>query len=300
MAWNKPNTGEGVRPAQSKAKGTPRFAHGLLAAIIVIGGALAAWFFFFQSPEADPKAKKTSQKGMIKEVQPAPAPKAEEPAPKPEKKKPRFWEVDASQTNGFTDAMQLKWRHAHRPPPAYTNNSSLSMEMPKCWIFNHPSENEIATLLTLEPGTTLVGTPVYNKKFIQDFMKSCEEPIIVTDKDSPEEAELKRQMIQTKIELRQRMSEGEDLGQILLETHEEYQRLAEYKETLMHEVKNLYATDSELTEQDVDDYIEAANKMLDAKGISPMKLSPVSKRMIMLRSRKDKLSQQNTNKETNE
>ena len=113
-------------------------------------------------------------------------------------------------------------------------------------------------------------------------MKSCETPIVVTEDDTPEQAELKRLMNETKIDLRQRMADGEDLGQILRDTRQEYVRLAEYKQTLEHELNEL-KKDNSLSMDDIDDFVKAANKLLDAKGIAPIKMTPITRRMLMRR-----------------
>ena len=132
----------------------------------------------------------------------------------------------------------------------------------------------------MTPGETLVGTPVYTKRFTDDFLKSLETPIIATEEDSPEDAELKRAMVETKIELKARMDAGEDLGQILLDTRREYQELARYKFMLQNEINEI-KKNPDATIQDVEDFVTAANQLLEQKGIAPIKLSPISKRMLL-------------------
>ena len=292
--WNRPkkdaNGGRGAtalpngKSAYANRRGRP-FARGLLAAlVVVIGGVLAFYFICGRQGAADPTAPRPTEKkrGKIAEVAPS-IPKAKPKAEPVEKPKPlRKWEYPASRTNELSDAELRKWKVMHRPPPGYTNDTSRTEAPPAYAIFKHRSENEIACLLTMRPGETLVGTPIYGKRFTDDFLKSCEEPIVVTEDDTPEQAELKQLMNETKIDLRARMAEGEDLGQILLETREEYQRLASYKQALQQEINELKKDDS-LSMEDIDDFVEAANKMLDDKGIAPLKLSPITRRMLMRR-----------------
>ena len=128
----------------------------------------------------------------------------------------------------------------------------------------------------------MIGTPVLGERFRQQFLKSLEEPIIVTADDTPEAAQLKRDMIATKIDIKARMDAGEDICKIISDTHKEVQDLARYKAVLQMEVRAA-AKNPEMTMQDVDDLVEAANKMLDAKGIAPMKLGPISRRLIQRR-----------------
>ena len=240
---------------------------------------MAAWFFV---PHGDEPVKKAElvKKTVVKtvpvkmDVKPVVA-----EAPKPEKKLPK-WKYPVERTNELNAVELRKWRAMHRPPPGYTNTTSLTEAPPKYAIFKHRSENEIAALLTMTPGESLVGTPVYTKRFTEDFLKSLETPIIATEEDSQEDAELKRAMVQTKIELKARIDAGEDLGQILLDTRREYQELARYKMMLQSEMLELKKK-PDATIEDVEDFVTAANQLLEQKGIAPIKLSPISKRMLL-------------------
>lgn len=181
-----------------------------------------------------------------------------------------YWEVDESETNGFTEVMQRKWEQVRRPrrKPVHVERKKQPYE-----IFSHKSENQIAMYLAMKPGTGLIGTPMFGKRFVEDFMKSCAEPIVIDQKDDEYTRELKQQMIDTKIDLRNRMNAGEDLGQIMMDTHKELQKLNAAK----REMENLLRSQiGEVnTEQEADDLITAANKMLEEKGISPIGKSPV-------------------------
>ena len=188
-----------------------------------------------------------------------------------------YWEVDASQTNGFSPAMMKKWEHRHRPK--YEFNLPKRQPRAKYRIFRHRSENEIAALLMAKPGAAMIGRPRY-VGLTEDFMKSCEEPIIVTADDDEYTAKLKRDMIQAKIELRQRMADGESLEQIIEDTRAEYRKMSEYRRTLTKEVMGMIRKD-DISAEDVDLFVEAANKMLDAKGIAPIKISGITKQWII-------------------
>ena len=128
----------------------------------------------------------------------------------------------------------------------------------------------------------MIGSPVLGERFRQQFLKSLEEPIIVTAEDSPEDAQLKRDMIATKIDLKARMDEGEDICKIISDTHREVQDLARYKAMLQKEIHEA-SKNPDMTMEDVDDLISAANQMLDAKGIAPITLGPISRRLIQRR-----------------
>ena len=250
----------------------------LIAASVMTVIGVAVWFLL--SEETPQVEKPAPEKPKI--VKPNPPKEVKRVAvetPKVEKKLPK-WKYPVERTNELNAVELRKWRAMHRPPPGYTNTTSLTEAPPKYAIFKHRSENEIAALLTMTPGETLVGTPVYTKRFTDDFLKSLETPIIATEEDSPEDAELKRAMVETKIELKARIDAGEDLGQILLDTRREYQELARYKFMLQNEINEI-KKNPDATIQDVEDFVTAANQLLEQKGIAPIKLSPISKRMLL-------------------
>ena len=275
MIASKGNTG---KKNSAPRRGPGRFAlwAGVVAAAVVAVVAVIA------TKERDEELQsEEKRKGLISEVDPSvpSAPSAVEEA-KVEKPKPvPFWEQDS--TNGFSEAMIRKWKVAHYPPPCYTNTSSLTESPPSYAVFDHPSENRIAAYLTIEPGQTMVGTPVFGEWFVNDFKKSCEEPIVIVPEDDDETKALKQLMIETKIDLMARIRNGGNLADILDETHREVQKLSAAKkeiEGLVHE-QSMFAE----TEEELDDLIEAANKILEDKGIAPISANPIVRRNIRRR-----------------
>ena len=162
-----------------------------------------------------------------------------------------------------------------------TNSATASIKG-KYEIFDHACENEIAGFLSMEPGQGLVGTPRYNGRFKRDFLESLKHPIVVTPDDSPEDAALKRNVIKAKIELKEALDRGEDIEQIMLDTRKEMQDLARYKQELKQQMHEMVKGDGEMTTEEMEDLVDAANKMLDAKGIAPMTFGPLTRRKIML------------------
>lgn len=274
--WN--GSGQkGAAPAQPKvAPKKPSPIRGVVAGGLVCALAIGAYFAFFSGSEKPQAEKAEKERGRIKEVTPAAAPKAEEPVP--EKPKKKFWEVDASETNGFSEVMQHKWRVMHRPKPTHTNDIEKIRHRAKSSIFPHRSENMIAAYLTIEPGQGMIGTPNM-RGMTEDFLKSCEVPIIISDEDDEYTRNLKTMMNEAKIELRQRMSEGEKLEDILMDTHKEIQRLGQYKAELQAEFAK-YRMDPEHSDQDVADFITAANKLLEQKGVSALSIGPITRNRL--------------------
>lgn len=256
---------------------------GALAGIIVVVAAVGAWFFLAKRDGARSAAEPEKASKIVGKA-PSPAPTAKVDEPEQEKPKPlRKWEYPVERTNELSSAELRKWKAHHMPPPAYTNNSALYESRLPYEIFDHPSENKIAFYLVHKPGEGLVGTPTFGKRFVNDFMQSLVNPIVVTKDDTPEQAQLKRDMIQVKIELKERIDAGEDLAAIMLDTHKEYQKLAQYKNAIEKELRD-FRKRPDVTVSDVDDFVAAANQLLEGKGIAPISLSPIARRMLMRRS----------------
>ena len=273
--WNKPKGANGARSAARRS--SPSVWRGIAAGALVVVLAVGGYFAFFASSEKPQEKVVEKKPATIKEVKPAKVtPKPVETVP--EKPKKPFWEVDASETNGFNEVMQHKWRVAHRPKPTHTNSLESIRHRAKSSIFPHRSENLIAAYLTIEPGQGMIGTP--NMRGItQDFLKSCEMPIVEEETDDEYTRNLKHAMNETKVELRQRMKNGENLEDILLAAHKEAQRLSQYKKELESEFFK-YRNDPEHSDQDVADFIASANKLLEQKGVSALNIGPITRNRL--------------------
>ena len=133
--------------------------------------------------------------------------------------------------------------------------------------------------MTMVPGEGLVGSPDYDESFREEFLKSCETPIIIDEDDTEYEKQLKREMEELKIDLRQRMRNGEDICEIMTETREEMMRLGVVRQQIEGEMRNMLS-DAESVE-DFDDCIEAADRILEAQGIAPLRINPIVRRNMM-------------------
>lgn len=270
--------GASKRPQASAHNSSHKVASGIVVGAIVVAVAVGVWFVLEQkqgmtTPEG--KAKKTAR---IAEVTPEIASKSVEQAPETPPKEVPYWERESPE--GLTFRQKMKWSIHHRAPAAYTNNTSQTEPRPAYAIFDTRSDNSIAALLTVPPGTAAVGDPEYELWFTQDFLKSLETPIIVTKDDTPEEAQLKRDMIAAKIDLKARYDAGEDIALIMKNTREELQRLSIYKSEIESAFREM-ASKPGLTEEDIDDFIDSANIMLDSKGIAPMTFGPLAKMRLL-------------------
>ncbi len=156
--------------------------------------------------------------------------------------------------------------------------NDLSKTVKKDWfaIFDRQCDNEIALCLSIEPGESIVGTPVFRGRFVKDFIESLKEPIIPSQDDCEEIKELKRAVNAAKIELKEAYDRGEDIEQIMVDTRKQLQDLGIYKKTLESDLREAIKTSAE-TSEDITDFIKAANKLLEEKGIAPMELNFMSR-----------------------
>ena len=275
--WNRPDRGSGQKLVARAQKAS--VARGIVAGVLVVALAVGAWCFLARETGSGEQgtADQPKKPSMIAEATPEIAAKPVEPAPEPRKEVP-YWMRDSPE--GLTFRQRMKWSIHHRAPAVYTNNTSQTEPRPAYAIFDTRSDNSIAALLTVPPGTAAVGDPEYELWFTQDFLKSLETPIVVTKDDTPEEAQLKRDMIAAKIDLKARYDAGEDIALIMKNTREELQRLSVYKSEIESSFREM-ASKPGLTEEDIDDFIKSANIMLDSKGIAPMTLGPLAKRRLL-------------------
>jgi len=272
-------TGKAKRAKQAKAavaSRKPSPVRGLFAGIVVIALAVAAWYYLLPTIE-QVKAKREKKTSLIAEATPeiAAQPSVREVEPEEEPDKP----LPPQKIGEIRDGMLLL---PNGDMQKVTNviTSNVARVNTKYKIFSHHSENTIASILSIQPGQNMVGTPRYNGRFTEDFLESLKEPIIPTEEDSEDDRTLKRLVTEAKIQLKIAYDNGEDIEDIILQARKECQELARYKQQIkamtMQEMKKCE------TEEDVESFIEAANLMLEQKGIAPLELGPISKLKLQL------------------
>ena len=278
MAWNKPTSGEAVsRPLHKgtsesilKRKGF-RFSVGI-AAVAFVG--VAAWWLCRPSESAPKQAKPATKPSRIAVVTPAAAPVA-----KPvetnyaELVGKELRRVPESETNRLTAAQIEYWKMFHPYPPP--SKFQPLVHRGEWEIFEERVDNEIAGVLSIEPGETLLGIRGRDERFERRFLKSLTRPIIVKEDDSDYAKNLKRAVIEAKADLKAAYDRGEDITQIMEDARNEMQRLGQYKANLEKEAMKLARRANSADE--VADTIGAVNKMLEDKGIAPIELNSMSR-----------------------
>ena len=149
-------------------------------------------------------------------------------------------------------------------------------------IFKHHSERTIAAVILLSPGSFVLQRPIYDESFDMSFRKSLEEPTLFSNDDTPDERELKEAVNDVKAELAERMRNGEKPSEILTECMNTAYELGKYKrdiEELLLEIEE----DPTKSNQDVEDFVNAANKMLRDKGAAELPMPTLFRRQARLK-----------------
>lgn len=263
MSWNKPSS---VPQPPPKKSAPPSLKRGLFAGLLVVAlGALC--YFMFRPSAATPKRDSAKDRGLIKEVTPAAAPKA-----KPEKPKdpPGYW-------NGkkITNENRPPWMNPYHRVVDYgkihTNRINEATRPLEEKIFHNGADIQIARALKVQPGAAFIGNlDDFYEGFNEDFRESLKEPIIVTHDDPEEVKELKRAVNEVKADFKARMDAGEDLQKLMEQNWKDMKELGLYKEELSEQVAEL-CEDKTVTEQDMRDYVAAANKMLRDRGCTELR-----------------------------
>lgn len=275
-SWNRSECDTNIK------KNAPRIPiKGIAISLVILIVICVCTFIFWPKAERNYKyTGETKKPTQIKNQMPSVAPKATEKS-KTKETPPKQIDPNARPTkvgevvNGY---VLLPSGRLHRRVGVITNNSA-KLSRPWYRIFKHRCNNEIATYLSVKPGDVLVGSRRYTGQFKNDFLKSMETPIIVMHDDTPDVAQLKRDVIAARLQLKDAMDRGDDIEQIMIDTRNELQYLMRVKNSIQglfnEEVKRCE------TEQDVDAILEASNKMLEENGIAPLNLGKITKMNIL-------------------
>lgn len=263
MAWNRPVSTK-KETVDVKGQGA---RHLVCWLSLLVGAAVAAVLYFALMSDTAPKSDASSAKAIsrIKEVRPQ-------------------IPTRPVATNGLPERFNKQGQRLAKVRPTLGNTGYSNIDYgpietnrpirERMWIvdrcFQNPVDNKIASLLMAEPGSGIVGEySDYYKNFDKKFLKALETPIVITESDTPEEAELKQAVIDTRKDLKERMDAGENLEQVMKDTWQQLKELGAYKEEIKAMVrKTMKENGGKFTVQDKKDLIDAANKMLDDRGCS--------------------------------
>jgi hypothetical protein len=273
MAWNQPTSTE-HSAKRSKPRKPSKGVWLVATAVVVVAAAVVAIALL-------PRGKVTPSAVVEKPVQTKVASTPSMLVPEPQQPVEVKVDPNARPTkvgevvNGY---VMLPSGRIHKPTGVVTNRVA-DYGKSKYSIFENRSDNEIAGILMANPGEAVVGTKRYDKWFEKQFLKSIETPIKVSPDDEPWQADLKKLVMQARLELKEAHDKGEDIAAIMSESRQQLQDLAKYKQS----VKQIYAQNVKecATEQEVADLQKAVNVMLEEKGCAPMNFTPLTKMRLM-------------------
>ena len=253
--------------------GKLRLAIGAALAIAIAGG---AWWWFGRDEE----------KPKIASVQPqvAKKPRMETPQTRKSVEVPAQGQGAVAATNKVDTAAAKKDRGEYvdeRGIRRTANGLRIRTGEPARKIklgyeahrrFKNMCDEHIAGLLEIVPGRMVFGRMEFGKKFVEDFKASLNDKIEILDTDSEYDKQLKRDVIATREELEAAMQRGEDIGKLLTDARNQLQEIGRYREELK---KRFYEYRKEGTHsvEELQDFVKAANVMLEEQGAKPIRLS---------------------------
>lgn len=280
MAWNKPSETK----VEVKDGGGQRnvYLKGILAGVIVIALGAGA-FFLFSSGEADPRPlQKERTPKTIKEI--APATNAVSSVTNSVKK----------EYKDMTNAEKLQYfRNLYGDnPPMGVKTMMYFLEHPSTQgfhparsrtdIFKHFSEKRIAGLLLAEPGRLMIQMPTFDDRFDKDLESTILDKIEILDTDSEQDRQLKQAVIDTKKELFAHLKEtGEMPSTVLAAEAKKLYELGRYKHELQRQI-TAARKNADYSDDDVRDFVMAANSMLEQKGLKPFSMPSLVLRQTQL------------------
>lgn len=277
MAWNRPRGSQQTETALRRGKTSLPAVRGAIAgAIVVLGAAVAAWWLW---PEGETRQDAAStKKGLIKEVE-ASAPAKAEPV-----------KEDVVEYKHVKNGKYMKYVNgepvwSYPKYKDYGPSHTVKVTRVKSFIektFHNYADRQIASLITHRPGDKIVGSPRYENGFKEQFLKSLTEPELPTADDTPEQRQLKRDVAAVKADLKARLDAGEDIAAIMSDTRQKLRELSVYKRELEAEVSK-HAHADEVSAEDLADFVAAANRMLEARGIEPFKADGFLRNQTMYR-----------------
>lgn len=292
MAWNAPQSGKMPQRVKSNGGVRPLFLAGAALVVVAVVG-IVAWLIVGgekpQQKAEPPKVKNTSPiKTAAPDLEPIKTVAKEEP---PSFRTNRWGEVvKRKKPETYVDErgiLRYKKGNGRVPNPDDFKNPTRISTRGNIHEFKHPVENEIAALIMAQPGEPLVGEPDYSN-MKQDFVNALIDKIEIGEDDSEMDRELKQSVEAMKKELAERVRNGEDIVEIFKEARRELRMSADYKQNLNEVVlEQLY--DPSISDEELATAIQAANKMLEAKGIEPIgetRFLKVRRRMLRAQERR--------------
>jgi len=269
MSWNGSENKNAAPAPKKTVKAPPSKWRGIIALGVVVVGGLLAWLLIRPSDvERDDTAAKAPSKiaevkpqittNVVAEVKPE-APK------KPEK---------IEKNKIYRDERGKVIFHPEFPVGSPANPIRLAPIdkpgniLPPKKLYDTYAENYIVGLMRTKPGMPVVKTALPNN-FDEQFKARIADPVGIKDDDTEEDIAIRKDMVEFKREMAQLIAQGEKPSDVIIAERDKLDRLAETRKTMLREISDLRKSGADQSEIDLT--IEAANKILEQKGIEKIK-----------------------------
>ena len=307
-AKNVPSGGDWNHPRRQPRAPQKRKGGGKsLLAIVALLAVCCAAYFIFSGGEKKTAEEKDKQTKRIKEVKPAAAPTNKvEKANEPEKgvrytrggrkiKVPKNpWGTPIPKDLEYKPHWEYTPEDYARIDPGYAERHERFLQRQAANPWKTGVDSQLSVLLFSEPGKPSALIP-FTPRFKEQFLKSIKTPIVVSKDDPPELQEQKRKMIETKIWLKDQIDDGKDIVKILNDEIAYRNKVQGLRDNLMRELREVQKTATSIEE--VQDYVNAANQMLEKEGGAKVGLPMKYTQMLIDRRAAKGNYQANENKE---
>ena len=264
------NNGVGRRGGNAKLQ-IPNFKRILLVAGLAVIGVVV----YLMLPKVAPQEKKipSLKKSPVKIATIAPStnnlPVTEKPKTQQEQ-----WQAKGYKKNPWGSPIpkdleyKPHWEYTPedyaRIDPGYAKRHEAFKKRQAANPWKTTADSQLSVLLFSKPGMPNLLVP-FDRHFVKHFEKSLETPIVIDrEKDSPELQEQKQHMIDVKIYLKEQLDAGKDIAAILNEEREKIEKLRGLRDNLQKALREMEKSAKSVEE--VQDYINSANKMLEEQG----------------------------------
>ena len=134
---------------------------------------------------------------------------------------------------------------------------------PKRKLFGTHAENYICALMRTKPGTRVIQSRL-PANFDDEFKAHIADPVDITDEDTDEDIELKKQMHEFKKAAAALIGEGMTPTEIILQERRELNKIADHRAVCAAEIGRLKREGA--SEQDIEDCVNAANAVMEQYG----------------------------------
>lgn len=272
MGWNgsgQTNETDGAKAPIRKAK-SPSAWRGAVAGLAVVAIAGIGLWYVMSGEKKGPEKSDVDKDRNIKEVTPAAAPKPVTNTVPAKPKRVLKTYIDERGIERYEGGLRVV-KHWPKPPQDQMNTNPH--------LFKNHAEFEILGLVTTEPGTFMLDIDYNKRTFEPAFIESLKHKIEILPDDSPEVREQKLAVIEAKKTLEEAYKRGEDVTQIMNESRKELVRLNRYREQLI-ETASVKLSQDGTTDKDLNDWVDAMNKMLNDNGIRPIKQKELARDIL--------------------